>query len=356
MSRKKALPALLAACVVTAAIVALAVTGPASSGGASPAPSSWEPTAPVRVSGPPALPESTTATIQRTFVSTTGNDANPCTAAAPCRNFAAAIANTTAGGEVVALESGGYGAFTIPKSITIAGAPGEHVAVTAFAGTAIDVAAGVGDVVVLRNLYLTGLGATNGIWLESQSILHLDSVLVTGFDSDGLLATANGSKVFVRDTMFRRNDNNGLRAAGTVGVTITDTNSEANGVGFLFEGGAIAELVRTTAANNGFNGIVFDASDGTVTQSVSSGNDGNGVMALSTGTDVTLSSVVLTDNTQQGLLTQDGSPVARIGGSTVTRNTVGLMKFDGTLESFGDNLVRGNGSQTSGTITVVGKT
>ena len=316
---------------------------------------SWEPTAPATAPGPAALPQSPNA-IQRTFVATSGNDANPCTNTAPCRNFAAAIANTLDGGEVVALNSGGYGAFTIPKAITIAGAPGEHVAVTAFAGTAIDVNAGSGDVVVLRNLYLTGLGAATGVLLQSDSILHLDSVLVTGFDSDGLAATANGSKLFVRNSMLRRNDNNGLVATGTVRVTITDSNSEANGVGFLFQGGATAELVRTTAADNAFNGIVFDASDGTITQSVSSGNDGNGVMALNTGTDVMLSSVVLTDNSQQGLLTQDGSPVARIGGSTVTRNNVGLLHFDGTLESFGDNLVRGNTTSQAVAITTVGKT
>jgi hypothetical protein len=356
MSRKKALPALLAACVVTAAIVALAVTGPASSGGPSPTRTSWKATAPAMEAGPAALPESPNATIQRTFVSTSGNDANPCTNTAPCRNFAAAIANTTAGGEVVALNSGGYGAFTIPKAITIAGAPGEHVAVTAFAGTAIDVNAGTGDVVVLRNLYLTGLGASTGVWLESDSILHLDSVLVTGFDSDGLAATADGSQVFVRDSMFRRNDNNGLVATGDIRVTVTDSNSEANGVGYLLEGGATAEIFRSTAANNAFNGMVFDASGGTISQSVASGNDGCGVLALSTGTNLTLTGVVLADNSTQGLLTQDGSPVVRIGGSTATRNNVGLMNFDGTLESFGDNLVRGNSSQTSGTITVVGKT
>jgi hypothetical protein len=53
------------------------------------------------------------ATIQRTFVSTSGSDANPCTATAPCRNFAAALALTSPGGEVVAVTSGGYGPVTI---------------------------------------------------------------------------------------------------------------------------------------------------------------------------------------------------------------------------------------------------
>jgi hypothetical protein len=46
------------------------------------------------------------AAAQRTFVAVTGNDANPCAVAAPCRSFPAAIAATAAGGEVIVLESG----------------------------------------------------------------------------------------------------------------------------------------------------------------------------------------------------------------------------------------------------------
>ena len=41
------------------------------------------------------------ATIFRTFVSAHGSDANPCTLAAPCRTFAAAIASSPAGGRLL---------------------------------------------------------------------------------------------------------------------------------------------------------------------------------------------------------------------------------------------------------------
>ena len=60
---------------------------------------------------------------QRTFVSAqTGNDANTannCSLTQPCRNFNAAIGVVNAGGEVVALDSGGYGATTISKAVTL---------------------------------------------------------------------------------------------------------------------------------------------------------------------------------------------------------------------------------------------
>ena len=42
--------------------------------------------------------------------------------------------------------------------------------------------------------------------------------------------------------------------------------------------GANAEVVRDTVAENDFNGLVFLDSDGTISQSLASGNDGNGVL------------------------------------------------------------------------------
>src|SRR5437588_645215 len=56
----------------------------------------------------PAAPTSVAAgSAQRTFVSANhGNDANPCTVTSPCRNFAAAIAQTAPGGEVIVPDAG----------------------------------------------------------------------------------------------------------------------------------------------------------------------------------------------------------------------------------------------------------
>jgi hypothetical protein len=52
---------------------------------------------------------------QRTFVASYGLDTNPCTHDQPCRAFTAALAVTSAGGEVVALDSAGYGTATIAQ-------------------------------------------------------------------------------------------------------------------------------------------------------------------------------------------------------------------------------------------------
>ena len=98
--------------------------------------------------------------IQRTFVSMSGSDSNPGTRALPCRSFQAALAGTTPGGEVVALDSGDYAPFVIDKAVTVAAAPGVYAAISVSSGDGIYVRAGGSDAVVLRNLFLTGVGGT----------------------------------------------------------------------------------------------------------------------------------------------------------------------------------------------------
>src|ERR1700754_1920495 len=59
------------------------------------------------------------AQATRTWVSGVGDDANPCSRTAPCKTFGGAISKTAAGGEINAVDSGGFGAVTITKAITI---------------------------------------------------------------------------------------------------------------------------------------------------------------------------------------------------------------------------------------------
>src|SRR5262245_21066575 len=70
------------------------------------------------------------AQATRTWVSGVGDDANPCSRTAPCKTFAGAISKTAIGGEIDALDPGGYGAVTITKPITISGV-GTHASILA---------------------------------------------------------------------------------------------------------------------------------------------------------------------------------------------------------------------------------
>src|SRR6516225_8890284 len=93
----------------------------------------------------------------RTWVSGVGDDVNPCSRTAPCKTFAGAISKTAPGGEIDALDPGGFGALTINKSITIDGGGGQVASVLASGTNGIVVAAGAADVVTLRNLRINGV-------------------------------------------------------------------------------------------------------------------------------------------------------------------------------------------------------
>ena len=103
------------------------------------------------------------AAAQRTFVSTGGVDNPACSLVAPCRTFAGAIAATNAGGEVVVVDSGGYGPVTIAQSVTIVAPDGVHAAVSIpGGGQGITTSPGTYDV-TLRGLTLIGTGSAYGI-------------------------------------------------------------------------------------------------------------------------------------------------------------------------------------------------
>src|SRR5579859_3775424 len=118
----------------------------------------------------------------RTWVSGVGDDANPCSRTAPCKTFAGAISKTAAGGEIDALDPGGYGAVTINKAITIDGGGGQVASVLVSGTNGIVVAAGAADQVTLRNLRITGLNGSglNGINFISGASLRLENDQIFG--------------------------------------------------------------------------------------------------------------------------------------------------------------------------------
>src|SRR5688500_34309 len=95
------------------------------------------------------------AQATRTWVSGVGDDVNPCSRTAPCKTWAGAISKTAAGGEINALDAGGFGSVTITKAITIDG--GESFASILASGTnGVTINAASTDTVTLRNLDING--------------------------------------------------------------------------------------------------------------------------------------------------------------------------------------------------------
>ena len=352
---------------------------------------------------------------QRTFISAgSGSDGNHCTRQAPCRNFAAAMAQTDAGGEVVVLDSGGYGVASITQAVSLISPGGVYAGVTAFSGTAITVNA-PGASVILRGLSLNALGGTRGVSVSSALIVHIENLVVNGFAGHGVEVVGN-AEVFVKDSEIRNNDESGIYAgpaSGSAIVTVDGVRVErnSNGItadsgvsltvrnvvaadnsdfGFLFRnsgtGAVLLAVVENSVATNGSNDG-FRAQDGarvTIRNSLSSRNN-HGFFALNfmgVTTELVLDRCVATQNNEgilagatefgTALVTVSNSTVTnnqfdgigagsngtvRAFGNTVTRNGVGLNAQAGgeagTFRSGGHNFVDGNTTETLGTITSV---
>lgn len=77
------------------------------------------------------------APAQRTFVRSDGADANTCSIAQPCRSFAAALGKTAAEGEIIVLDSAGYGAVIINQSVAIIAPSGIYAGISVFSDDGI---------------------------------------------------------------------------------------------------------------------------------------------------------------------------------------------------------------------------
>jgi hypothetical protein len=247
---------------------------------------------------------------QRTFVATTGSDNPNCAVTAPCRTFAAAITATTSGGEIVVLDSGGYGPVTIGKSVSIIAPPGVYAGVSVSSGDGITVA-GAGIVVVLRGLSVNGVGGSNGIAIASAATVRIEGCVVSNMGAAGILH--NDGKLYVEDTTVRNNAGIGIWSSGdTAQADLDRARVEQN-----------ADGVR---AQNGAETVVHD--------SVVSRNSSVGVFAYVTDTShqtytiVTVSRSLVSRNNVgvQSHGAGSGGAYASVSDSTIERNTLnGLL-------------------------------
>lgn len=230
------------------------------------------------------------AQATRTWVSGVGDDANPCSRTAPCKTFAGAISKTAAGGEIDALDDGGFGTVTITKSITING--GGHVAGILAAGAGVNgvvINAAATDVVVLRGLTFTGVsGALNAVRYLAAKYVVIENSTVDGFANGiNMNTTVVNGRMDIRNVRLT----NATTTAGTYGIHVGPANSI-----------------------------------------------------------VTINNAVVRGYTY-GLTTRAGETYVR--GSDFVNNDFGYSNQGGSLSSFGDNMVIGNGTNgvATGTIT-----
>jgi len=294
----------------------------------------------------------------RVFVSTGGNDNNSCGRNQPCRTFTAAVAAVDTGGEVVVLDSGGYGAVTITKSVQITAPEGIHAAITQNNGNAISVAAGVGDTVVLRGLTLSGSNNL-GINFDSGAELFVENCVISNFFR-GILFDAPG-KLVVENTSLRNNFVGILTdaASGNVQAEINRTSIENGNLGVSIGANTKALITYSNASNNNFNGFsVIKNGVLTINHSTAAHNGQNG-FASEGGLSAVLNVdyCTATGNGNAGIIAGGGAQVtARVSNSTATDNAIGFAQLNISIfESYGNNRVRGNTTNVSGVLTTVGE-
>lgn len=161
-------------------------------------------------------PLSVNAAQQRSFVASFGLDTANCQLATPCRSFNVAIANTNPGGEVVILDTAGYGPMTITKSIKVIGPAGVYGGISVLGGpnptTGIVINAADGDDITLRGLDISGIsGAVPapliGIDIQNAGGVHIEKSSIANF-TDGSSAcinvnTAKTIRIYVVDSFLR---------------------------------------------------------------------------------------------------------------------------------------------------------
>jgi hypothetical protein len=286
----------------------------------------------------------------RTWVSAaSGSDSNPCTRTSPCLTFAAALAQTPAGGEIDALDPGDFGPVTITKSITIFGnADGGAGGPPTTPGTSgIVISAGSSDVIHLQGLVFDGVNTsgTSGVVFTSGARLHIENCAVLGFTTSGItFSPSTGSAV-------------------TTQLVVQGTTILNNATGILIQPtGGIAANVRLRSLSidhSAGDGLRVDGTGGTgainvaIADSTASFNAGNGIDAVSGPGNATMDvmRVVAAENGLAGIQsnkTNGGTASVTVGGSMLRSNAIGIQATGGAgLLSYGNNDVTGNASNGS---------
>lgn len=217
------------------------------------------------------------AAVQRTFVASNGNDANPCSLATPCRSFAVAIGRTAPGGEVVVQDSAGYGAATIIQSVTIIAPQGIHAGVSGFAVDGM-IVNGAGIDVTLKGLSINGLGAGGSaiVFLQGAKLTVEDCEL-SNVGNAGINASATGSTLYVRNTVIRSigytGVSLGVSLGGSMVATLDGLRIESPGsYGVLVNYGVRVTLANSTIANSSQAGVdAYSGSDVMVSRTIIDG-------------------------------------------------------------------------------------
>jgi Right handed beta helix region len=305
--------------------------------------------------------------VQRTHVSAViGDDANTatgCTPVAPCRTFQAAMGVTDVNGEVVVLDSGGYGEVVVNQSVSLIAPPGVFGGIAVFPNKSGVIISTPGINVVLRGLTINGQGGNDGITVVSKdNKVTVENCVISNLKQAGIRVNG-GTTLRVTNTIIRDNASIGVVLQDGARATITRSTISGHGgtgvVAFaLFDNATTsADIADSTLNGNniGISGsslianavIKISVRDSRVTHSASFGM----VAESSKGGAVNLSaSNNIVSNNGNGMGASNAGAKIWASGNTVSDNITGFKNDGGAFASDGNNAVRNNGTNTQGTI------
>ncbi|HEX3466788.1 MAG TPA: right-handed parallel beta-helix repeat-containing protein [Candidatus Elarobacter sp.] len=282
------------------------------------------------------------AQVTRTWVSGVGDDTGPCSRTAPCKTFAGAISKTAAGGEIDALDAGGFGTVNITKSITIDGG-GQIGSIMAESGTTgVTVNAGALDVVILRNLRINGISSSispgvSGINFLAGLGLLLENDDISDFPQYGIFFEPGAASTLeIRNSVIENAAWGGIMSSTSSGLNhITVLNSairgSTNGPGvsigqntsLQMTGGAVSSNVRFGVLVSGTN------ASGVLDGVTVSNNYGGGIHATNGGA-IGLTNCAVTLNVGTGLVYDGGGQILSWGDNHIAGNKTSGAETDGT--------------------------
>jgi hypothetical protein len=282
-----------------------------------------------------ALGAAANAQATRTWVSSVGNDADPCSRTAPCKTFAGAISKTIAGGIINVIDNGAYGVLTITKAITVQ-SEDTFAGVLSSGTTGFIITAGASDSVILRGLSIDGQGTgIDGIRFNSGLSLTVENCEINRVTQKGIKFIPSGaSQLYVKNTVIRNNN-------------------FASGAGILIQPGAAGSaqvvLDHVQIERNAVGIEADDRSKVSIRDSEVSRNSGDGIRAVSTvgganNSVINVVSTLVTFNTGSGVEADGVGAVLRIADTSIFNNGgTGISPVNGgVVNSFGNNNNAGN--------------
>lgn len=171
-----------------------------------------------------------------TFVSGSGDDANPCALSRPCKTYARAYQFTLENGQITALDAGDFGGLTIGRAISIVNEVGGGMVLPAGSpGIVVDAPADA--VVLLQGIDINGTGAigAKGVVVRSASRVTIRDCNIRNFGDAAIeVSGPSGTRVTVEDSNIM-NSRWGVRVLGLSGaansVNILSSTIERNSFG-----------------------------------------------------------------------------------------------------------------------------